>query len=50
MKKYYVRFSGTTEVLIDSEDEDEIFKKAQKLINVFDVDDMEIIDSEDVEE
>ena len=50
MKRYYVRYGGTVVVLSDSEDEDEIFEKAEELIRDKNVDDMDIIDVEDIEE
>ena len=50
MKRYYVRYGGTVEVLSDSEDEDEIFEKAEELIRDKNVSDMDIIDVEDIEE
>lgn len=50
MKRYYVRYGGTVEVLSDSEDEGEIFRKAEEIICDKNAEYMDIIDVEDVEE
>lgn len=50
MKKYYVRYGGTVEVLSDSEDEGEIFREAEELISDKTASEMDIIDVEDIEE
>lgn len=50
MKRYYVRYGGTVEVLSDSENEDEIFEKAEELIYDKTASEMDIIDVEDIEE
>lgn len=50
MKKYYVHYSGTVEVLSDSEDEDEIYEKAKELVCDKTVRYMDIIGVEDIEE
>ncbi len=50
MKKYYVRYGGVVEVLIDSEDENKIFEKAEEIIYDSSLGEMDIIDEEDVEE